>query len=134
MASGGDVLALGGTDGLIELWSLLTLELDTVHFPYQKEQLFMVHGAAILSLNFSRDLKLLASGDQAGTIKVWKISQGKCLRTIDNIQGINNILLSYTNARVIGSTLDSQIKVYGLKSGAMLKEMPKVHDTYIHSL
>ena len=94
----------------------------------------MVHGASILSLNFSRDLKLLASGDQAGTIKVWKTSQGKCLRTIESIQGINNILLSYTNARVLASTLGNQIKVFGLKSGSMLKEMPPVHDTFIHSL
>ena len=44
----------------------------------------MVHEHAVLSLDFtgSKERLLLASGDAKGLLKVWKISNGKCLRQI----------------------------------------------------
>ena len=44
--------------------------------------MFMVHDSAVLSLDFSHDNRLLASGDKNGVIKVWKVADGKCLREI----------------------------------------------------
>lgn len=43
----------------------------------------MLHRKAILSLIFSIDDKILASGDQEGIIKIWKFQDGKKLREID---------------------------------------------------
>jgi WD40 repeat protein len=43
----------------------------------------MLHTKAILSLVFSQDDKLLASGDSEGIIRVWKFSDGKKLREIN---------------------------------------------------
>jgi WD40 repeat protein len=43
----------------------------------------MLHRKSVLSLNFSKDDKILASGDAEGTIRVWKFSEGKKLREID---------------------------------------------------
>jgi WD40 repeat protein len=42
----------------------------------------MVHSGPVLSMNFSLDNRLLASGDKTGAIKVWKVADGKCLRQI----------------------------------------------------
>lgn len=42
----------------------------------------MVHTAPVLALDFSWDNRLLASGDKLGTVKVWKVADGKCLRQI----------------------------------------------------
>ena len=50
----------------------------------------MVHNTKILALDFSRDERLLASGDNNGTIKVWKLSDGKRLREI-NIELSSNM-------------------------------------------
>ena len=36
----------------------------------------MMHEAAVLSLTFSADSELLASGDQDGVIKIWEIKTG----------------------------------------------------------
>ena len=55
----------------------MTLDLD---LPYQAKDLFMLHRKAILSLIFSKDGRILASGDSEGIIKVWKFSDGKCLK------------------------------------------------------
>jgi WD40 repeat protein len=43
----------------------------------------MLHSKGILSLVFSQDDKLLASGDAGGVIRVWKFLDGKKLRDID---------------------------------------------------
>lgn len=47
----------------------------------------MLHKKGILSLTFSKDDKLLASGDSEGIIRVWKFSDGKKLREIDTQGG-----------------------------------------------
>ena len=56
------------------------MKLDTVRLPYQGQELYMVHNSPILALDFSQDESILASGDKAGSIKVWKVSNGKCLK------------------------------------------------------
>lgn len=47
----------------------------------------MVHEHSVLSLDFSREMSgdklMLASGDKSGAIKVWKVQNGKCLRTVE---------------------------------------------------
>lgn len=81
-----DYLLIGGQDGLIEVWNYQKMSLDLETIPYQANDLYMLHTKAILSLVFSQDDKLLASGDSEGIIRVWKFSDGKKLREI-NIQG-----------------------------------------------
>ena len=51
--------------------------------------MFLVHEHSILSLCFSgsKEQLLLASADSNGTVKVWRISTGKCLRQIDTASG-----------------------------------------------
>ena len=49
--------------------------------------MFMVHESQVLALDFSQEMTgdklMLASGDQQGGIKVWKVTNGKCLRSIE---------------------------------------------------
>jgi len=85
----------------------------------------MLHRKAVLSLTFSKDDKLLASGDAEGLIRVWKFSEGKKLREIDTLGGekcgITCLLFSQNNSQLIAGSLDQTIRIYGLKSGNMLK-------------
>jgi len=71
---------------LIEVWSYATLQVD-LSLPYQAQDLYMLHKKGILSLIFSKDDKLLASGDSEGIIRIWKFSDGKKLREIDTQGG-----------------------------------------------
>jgi WD40 repeat protein len=79
-------MVLGGQDGLIEVWDFHKMTLDLT-LPYQASDLYMLHRKAVLSLAFSKDDKLLASGDAEGIIRVWKFSDGKKLREIDTQGG-----------------------------------------------
>lgn len=88
----------------------------------------MVHQSPVLCMDFSLDSRLLASGDHEGFIKVWKVSDGKCLRQISvqlsqNIASITSIRINPANSRVFSACLDKSIKVFGLKSGTVLKEL-----------
>ena len=40
----------------------------------------MIHSSPISTLAVSRDNELLASGDQKGNVKVWRLQTGKCLK------------------------------------------------------
>lgn len=85
----------------------------------------MLHRKCILSLVFSKDDKLLASGDSEGIMRVWKFSDGKKLREIDTQAGekcgISSMLFTQNNSQLIAGCLDSTIRVYGLKSGSLMK-------------
>ena len=85
----------------------------------------MVHAKAVSCLTFSYDDKILAYGDVGGTIKVWKVKNGKCLRTIDvqlseSKAGVTNIKISPTCSKLYASCFDGAVKMFGLKSGSLL--------------
>ena len=42
------------------------------------------HGKEVVSVIFSPDGKLLASGSKDGTIKIWDIDTGECLNTLSS--------------------------------------------------
>ena len=58
-----EFIALGGHDGLIEVWDFANMALETKKLKFQQDGLFMVHNSPVLSVNFSFDNRLLASGD-----------------------------------------------------------------------
>lgn len=45
----------------------------------------MLHKDPVLSLAFSNDDLILASGDRTGLIKIWNLETGKLLKKIENI-------------------------------------------------
>ncbi|CDW71757.1 wd repeat protein 61 [Stylonychia lemnae] len=119
-------LVLGGQDGLIEVWNFKSMSLE-IDLSFQAQDLFMLHRKAVLSLLFSKDDKILASGDQEGIIKIWKFIDGKKLREIDTQggenAGIGTLCLTSNNSQIIAGCLDRSIKIYGLKSGNLLRDI-----------
>ena len=71
----------GGDDGLIELWDADTCKL--FQNAYQSTERFMSHSEGVTALANSPDYEMLASADTAGTIKVWSVSSGQCVRKFE---------------------------------------------------
>jgi WD40 repeat-containing protein SMU1 len=101
---------------------------------YQKNEKFMMHESAVLSVAISGDGVLLASGDKSGQIKVWKISSGQCLKSFDaaHSDGITSLGFTREKNKVLSSSFDGTVRVHGIKSGKMLKEF-RGHESFVHA-
>jgi WD40 repeat protein len=80
----GSGLVVGSSDGLVEIWSTASryqeLKLD---LPYQQNDEFLGHDdAKITAMTVSNDGTLLATGVSQGTIKIWRLDNGNCVRDI----------------------------------------------------
>ena len=67
---------------MIEVWNFSNMSLD-LSLPYQEKGLFMIHNKSVLAMTFSKDDRILATGDSEGIIIIWKFADGKILRKID---------------------------------------------------
>ena len=102
---------------------------------YQAQDEYMMHDTPVLSLAFSRDSELLASGAQDGCIKVWRIRTGDCVKTFAkaHAQGVTCLALSRDGTQVASGSFDAVGRVHGLKSGKMIKEL-RGHSTYLNAI
>jgi len=104
----------------------------------------MVHESQVLALDFSKEMigdkLMLASGDQSGVIKVWKVTNGKCLRSIefglaDGKGAVTVIRFMQNDTKIITVSADIYIRIVGLKSGSVIAKFESTHDKgFIQSL
>ena len=86
-------------------------------------------------MDFSRDSELLVSGSQGGTIKVWRVRTGQCVRRFPKAhgQGVTCVAFSRDATQVASGSFDALVRIHGLKSGKALKEM-RGHGSYVNEV
>lgn len=80
--------------------------------------------AAILSLAFSNDGQLLASGSQPAkgeSIRLWNMSTGKMERGLKSIHAINNLAWSKDGSKLYCTTGDRAFGVFDVKTGLQVQ-------------
>ena len=94
-----------------QVWDHQTGRLK-MDLPYQAEEQFMLHDSAVLAAAFSRDSELLATGDQDGRIKVWRVRTGQCLRRFDSAhsQGVTALAFSRDGTHVLSASYDTLVR------------------------
>ena len=132
----GQGLVTGSSDGFIEIWDTTTKwgKLRTSDLIYQQNEEFMLHDASVGALAHSKDGTMLASGSSDGMVKVWNITNGKCLRIFPHAhaKAISALSLSRDGSHVLTASYDGLCREFGLRGSRMLKEF-QGHGSYVNT-
>jgi WD40 repeat protein len=106
-------LATGGEDALIKIWNLETSQCCKVlkgHLSAVRAIAFSSQGG---SANLSELKGLLASGSSDGTVKLWDLSTGTCLRTFQGHRSRIWGLAMHPNGQMIASgSFDHTVRIW----------------------
>ena len=80
------------------------------------------HALAVRTVCFSPDGKLLASGSEDKTIKIWEFSSGRELKTLNGHQSyVYQVLFTSNGKQLISASRDRHIYIWDISSGEILK-------------
>jgi WD40 repeat-containing protein SMU1 len=124
----GNWLVTGSIDGFIEVWDPITCK-HRIDLEYQQKQQMMMHESTILSLAFSPDSEMLASGCSAGSIKIWRIKSGILLMQFPQAHHgpIQSLSFGMTGTQIYSGSTDGTACVHGLRSGNTLRDFTGHH-------
>jgi WD40 repeat protein len=111
----GNLLASGGEDNTIKLWSLPDRALLKT---------LKGHANDVTSVCISPDGKLLASGSYDETIKLWSLLNGDLLKTLRHGDWVNSVCIS-PDGKLLVSASSGTIKLWSLPDGALLKTLER---------
>ncbi len=78
----------------------------------------------ILSIVFSPDSNLVASGSSAGTAKIWDVETGDCLFTLnDHNEAIRSLAFSSNGKLLASGSTDRTVKIWDVKTGRCLSTL-----------
>ncbi len=140
----GQLLASAGLDGTAKMWNLRSGK--TVHslngmgpvaaaFSPDGKLLATVHGTEveirdvkgpkeqILSLAFSAHGEMLATGSQAGDIRLWDVNSAKSLDVLAQKEGPVAALAFHPDKKLLASAANT-VKLWDVTAGAALKTWP----------
>ena len=113
------MLALGGFDGLIEIYNTLDYSYHT-SLKFQAEGTALFHDHPINLMEFNSSDEMLVSSDLKNLIKIWNLENGKLLRKIELNTGISTIAWGMDPSHLAVGYQD--IKLYGIRSCMVMKE------------
>jgi hypothetical protein len=115
---GEELLALGGLDGLIEIYNTIDYTYHT-GLKFQAEGTALFHDHPVTLMQFNQSDEILASADSKGLVKLWNLENGKLLRKIQS-EGVGSVCWGLDPSHLLVGYQD--IKLYGIRSCMVLKE------------
>ncbi|KAI9147007.1 Vegetative incompatibility protein [Paramyrothecium foliicola] len=82
------------------------------------------HTDTVLSVAFSPDSALLASGSEDRTVKLWSATNGECLRTFEGHDSVVlTVAFSHDSKHIASGSSDFTIKIWDLVHGVYLRTL-----------
>jgi WD40 repeat protein len=89
---------------------------------------------SVVLVAFSHDSAWLASGSDDNTIKIWDVSSGECLQTLEgHIDGVNSVSFSQDSTRLASTSLYDVVEIRDVNSGECLQTL-KGHSNTVNSV
>jgi WD40 repeat protein/uncharacterized caspase-like protein len=80
------------------------------------------HSEGIYSVAFSPDGKTLASGSSGKTIKLWEVSNGRLIRSLDGHgKHVEIVVFSPDGKTLASGSLDNTVKLWDVSSGSLIR-------------
>lgn len=95
-----------------------------------ERQLFRGHKEEIWQIILSPDKKTLASASADGTVKLWEISTGKILQTLQHNDQVWEIAFNSEGSKLATAALDYQVRVWSVENGELLATLPHQKEVY----
>ncbi|OYD87527.1 hypothetical protein CDG77_28885 [Nostoc sp. 'Peltigera membranacea cyanobiont' 213] len=111
----GQIIASGGTsvgdNGVsnppIKLWNTSTGE---------EIRILTGHTASVQAIAFSSTAKIIASGGEDNTIRIWNYQTGELIQTLEPQSLVNSLVFSPHAKILVSGTDDSKIRIWGVSS------------------
>lgn len=122
ISSDGQTLISGSRDTTIKIWHLHTI--DTYQSNSTNRLIgdglidtFIGHSDSINSIAITPNGKIIASGSEDNTIRLWDLNTGECLATLDGHEaGVRTIAISPDGQLLVSGSADKTIKLWQLPS------------------
>lgn len=108
-------LAARGPGGEVE--RTLTVHVSNPNPDFRLGRTLTAHTNDVWVVNFSPDGRLVASGSRDGTSKLWDVSTGRLIRTIDDF----GVAFSPNGQLLVSGSRDNTIKLWDLSTGRLLR-------------
>jgi WD40 repeat protein len=72
---------------------------------------------------FSPDGQILATSGVDSTVKLWRVADGKLLRTLHHPEGVTSIALSPDGQLLVSGSYDSNVRVWRMSDGALARTL-----------
>ena len=116
------LIASGHEDQTIKLWKLNRQSLTEDTSPHYPFQTLRGHTGRVLSVAFSPDEQILASGSPDHTVRLWNHHTGDCLRTLRGHISWVWAIAFHPNSKLIASvSYDHSIRIWDVETGDCLQ-------------
>jgi len=95
---------------------------------------FEGHDCCVCEVVFSPDGRCMASGSRDGTVRIWSLKSGLCLRIIEvPSDHVYSVAFSPDGSKVVSGADDGDIHVWSVKTGELLRHL-KGHCKLVRSV
>ncbi len=92
------------------------------------------HTGAVLSVTFSPDGSLLASGARGGTVRLWRVADGQLLRTLEGHTGrVWSVAFSPDGTLLASGADDATVRLWRVADGQLLRTL-EGHTNWVKSV
>jgi WD40 repeat protein/RNase P subunit RPR2 len=86
--------------------------------PAMQERRLVGHAKRVMGVVVSPDGKLMASGSQDGTVKIWDMESGNCEATLEgHSHEVNSVAITPDGRRLLSASDDCTIRIWGFPAG-----------------